>query len=47
MKQLGFSVERMKTGTSARVDGRSINFSAMTEQKGDNEINSFFLFERE
>jgi tRNA uridine 5-carboxymethylaminomethyl modification enzyme len=41
LKQLGFSVERMKTGTSARVDGRSINFSAMTEQKGDNEINSF------
>jgi len=35
LKSLGFSVERMKTGTSARVDGRSINFSAMGEQKGD------------
>jgi tRNA uridine 5-carboxymethylaminomethyl modification enzyme len=35
LAQLGFSVERMKTGTSARIDGRSIDFSLMTEQKGD------------
>jgi tRNA uridine 5-carboxymethylaminomethyl modification enzyme len=41
LEKLGFSVERMKTGTSARVDGRSINFSAMTEQKGDDEGKSF------
>lgn len=41
LKQLGFSVERMKTGTSARIDGRSVNFNEMTEQKGDDEINSF------
>jgi tRNA uridine 5-carboxymethylaminomethyl modification enzyme len=35
LRELGFTVERLKTGTSARVDGRSINFAAMTEQKGD------------
>ncbi|MBE0666746.1 MAG: tRNA uridine-5-carboxymethylaminomethyl(34) synthesis enzyme MnmG, partial [Bacteroidales bacterium] len=41
LMELGFSVERMKTGTSARVDGRSIDFSSMTEQKGDGEGLSF------
>jgi tRNA uridine 5-carboxymethylaminomethyl modification enzyme len=41
LKELGFSVERMKTGTSARIDGRSIDFSEMTEQKGDDERRSF------
>ena len=41
MKEKGFIVERMKTGTSARVDGRTIDFSVMTEQKGDNEGKSF------
>ncbi|MGD0754010.1 MAG: tRNA uridine-5-carboxymethylaminomethyl(34) synthesis enzyme MnmG [Bacteroidales bacterium] len=41
LEELGFSVERMKTGTSARIDGRSIDFSAMSEQKGDDEEKSF------
>ena len=41
LEQLGFTVERMKTGTSARVDGRSIDFSVMTEQRGDDEGRSF------
>lgn len=41
LEKLGFSVERMKTGTSARVDGRSIDFSAMVEQKGDDEGRCF------
>lgn len=35
LEQLGFSVERMKTGTSARIDARSVDFSVMDEQKGD------------
>jgi tRNA uridine 5-carboxymethylaminomethyl modification enzyme len=41
LEKLGFSVERMKTGTSARIDGRTIDFNAMTEQKGDDEGESF------
>lgn len=33
--KLGFESDRMKTGTPVRVDGRSIDFSKMEEQKGD------------
>jgi tRNA uridine 5-carboxymethylaminomethyl modification enzyme len=41
LEHIGFTVERMKTGTSARIDGRSINFSAMIEQRGDVENQTF------
>jgi tRNA uridine 5-carboxymethylaminomethyl modification enzyme len=41
LEKLGFTVERMKTGTSARVDGRTINFDVMTEQTGDDIGESF------
>jgi tRNA uridine 5-carboxymethylaminomethyl modification enzyme len=41
LAELGFIVERMKTGTSARIDGRTINFKLMAEQKGDEEGRSF------
>lgn len=33
--KLGFETDRMKTGTPVRIDGRSIDFSRMEEQKGD------------
>lgn len=32
---LGFESGRMKTGTPARIDARSVDFSVMTEQRGD------------
>lgn len=33
--ELGFESGRMKTGTPPRVDGRSLNYDLMDEQKGD------------
>lgn len=35
LEEIGFIMGRMKTGTPARIDGRSINFSELIEQKGD------------
>lgn len=35
LKSFGFEVGRMKTGTPARLDGRSIDFSVMREQGGE------------
>ena len=35
LQKLGFIAGRMKTGTPPRVDGRSLDFSMMTEQPGD------------
>jgi tRNA uridine 5-carboxymethylaminomethyl modification enzyme len=47
LEKIGFRVERMKTGTSARIDGRSIDFSRMTEQKGDEEGRTFSYLDDE
>lgn len=41
LKELGFEVGRMKTGTPARIDGRSIDFSKIEPQYGDEEPSKF------
>lgn len=43
LKNLGFTVKKLKTGTPARVDSRTIDYSKMTVQPGDNELN-FYSF---
>ncbi len=43
IKKYGIPVLRMKTGTPARLDGRTINFKKLTEQKGD-EYQSMFTY---
>ncbi len=41
LKSLGFTTDRMKTGTPVRINGNSINFSKMTEQIGENDFHKF------
>lgn len=42
---LGFESSRLKTGTPPRIDGRSLDYSKMEEQRGDDEIVGFSYLE--
>ncbi|HTR31437.1 MAG TPA: tRNA uridine-5-carboxymethylaminomethyl(34) synthesis enzyme MnmG [Puia sp.] len=44
---LGFESDRLKTGTPPRIDGRSLDYSKMEEQKGDDEIVGFSFLDTE
>jgi tRNA uridine 5-carboxymethylaminomethyl modification enzyme len=46
LKKFGFEAERLKTGTPVRVDGRTIDFSKMEEQKGDKDPKNFSFLEK-
>ena len=41
LREFGFSVGRMKTGTPVRIDGRSVHFDEMAEQVGENDFHKF------
>ncbi len=44
LKKLGFSIDRLKTGTPPRIDRRSINFEQLEEQPSD-ASNRYFSFD--
>ena len=39
--ELGFETDRLKTGTPARVDSRSVDFSGLERQPGDEDVRWF------
>ncbi len=41
LAEFGFQTGRMKTGTPVRIDGRSVDFSKLIEQKGDTDYHKF------
>jgi tRNA uridine 5-carboxymethylaminomethyl modification enzyme len=41
LKEFGFEVGRMKTGTPARLDGRTINFDVLDRQEGETDSGKF------
>ncbi len=44
---LGFESDRLKTGTPPRIDGRSLDYSKMEEQPGDEEVVGFSFLDIE
>ena len=45
--EFGFESDRLKTGTPPRVDGRSLDYTKMEEQVGDDEIVGFSFLDNE
>lgn len=41
LRDFGFKTDRMKTGTPVRIDARSVDFSLLEEQKGDDDFHKF------
>lgn len=41
LKSAGFKLARLKTGTPARLDGRTINYEGLVVQEGDNPPSPF------
>lgn len=41
LQEIGFKTDRMKTGTPVRIDGRSVDFSLLEEQKGEDDFHKF------
>ncbi len=46
LRDMGLSVGRLKTGTTPRLDGKTIDFSKMEEQKGDENPKPFSFFNK-
>ncbi|HLO59344.1 MAG TPA: tRNA uridine-5-carboxymethylaminomethyl(34) synthesis enzyme MnmG [Bacteroidales bacterium] len=47
LNNYGISSGRLKTGTPARIDGRSIDFEVLEEQKGDSDLRGFSFIPQE
>lgn len=41
LRELGFTTDRMKTGTPVRIDGRSVDFTKTIPQEGDSDFHKF------
>lgn len=47
LRSLGIRTDRMKTGTPVRIDGRSVHFEEMAEQKGEEDFHKFSYLDTE